>query len=81
MAKRWELGSVRDALDVGCGVGHWGTMLAAVMSKDVRFTGVDREPAWVQRPRHARGRWGSAGVSPTFEATPSGCPSRMIGST
>ncbi len=51
MAKRWKLDAVRDVLDVGCGVGHWGTLLASVMPEDVRVTGVDREPSWVEKAR------------------------------
>src|SRR5882724_8608092 len=47
MAKRWKLDAVRDLLDVGCGVGHWGMLLASVMAEDVRVTGIDREPSWV----------------------------------
>jgi SAM-dependent methyltransferase len=47
MAKRWRLDAVHDVLDVGCGVGHWGRLLASVMPDDVRVTGVDRERAWV----------------------------------
>jgi SAM-dependent methyltransferase len=49
MAKRWELDAVRDVLDVGCGVGHWGMLLASVMPEHVRVTGVDREPSWVEQ--------------------------------
>ena len=30
MAERWELHRVREALDVGCGVGHWSFALAQV---------------------------------------------------
>jgi SAM-dependent methyltransferase len=48
MAKRWKLDAVRNVLDVGCGVGHWGMLLAAVMPEDVRVTGVDREASWVE---------------------------------
>jgi SAM-dependent methyltransferase len=48
MAKRWKLDTVRDVLDVGCGIGHWGMLLASVMPEKVRFTGVDREPVWVK---------------------------------
>ena len=51
MAKRWKLDAVRDVLDVGCGVGHWGMLLASVMPDDVRVTGVDREPGWVEQAR------------------------------
>jgi SAM-dependent methyltransferase len=48
MAKRWKLDAVRSMLDVGCGVGHWGMLLASVMPETVRVTGIDREPSWVQ---------------------------------
>jgi SAM-dependent methyltransferase len=49
MAKRWRLDAVRDVLDVGCGVGHWGMLLASVMPDHVRVTGIDREPSWVEQ--------------------------------
>jgi SAM-dependent methyltransferase len=49
MAKRWKLDAVHDVLDVGCGVGHWGMLLASVMREDVRVIGIDREPSWVQQ--------------------------------
>ncbi len=48
MAKRWKLDAVVDVLDVGCGVGHWGMLLASVMPAHVRVTGIDREPGWVE---------------------------------
>ena len=48
IATRWKLDSVHDVLDVGCGVGHWGTSLASVMPH-AHVTGIDREPIWVQR--------------------------------
>lgn len=49
MAKRWRLDAVRDVLDVGCGIGHWGMLLASVMPEHARVTGIDREPSWVER--------------------------------
>lgn len=48
MAKRWKLDAVRSVLDAGCGVGHWGMLLASVMAENVRVTGIDREPSWVK---------------------------------
>jgi SAM-dependent methyltransferase len=51
MAERWKLAAVRDVLDVGCGVGHWGVLLASVLPETARVTGVDREPAWVEEAR------------------------------
>lgn len=51
VAKRWKLDAVRDVLDVGCGVGHWGMLLAAVMPADARVTGIDREPNWIEQAR------------------------------
>ena len=49
MARRWRLDEVREILDVGCGVGHWGALLANVMPEDARVIGVDREPSWITK--------------------------------
>lgn len=49
LAKRWRLSEVRDALDVGCGVGHWGMLIGEQLPAEARVTGVDREPAWVAK--------------------------------
>ncbi|MCK6590077.1 MAG: class I SAM-dependent methyltransferase [Polyangiaceae bacterium] len=49
MAKRWELYRAREVLDIGCGVGHWGRLLARVLPTDARVTGVDRDSFWVER--------------------------------
>lgn len=61
MAKRWSLEAARDVLDVGCGVGHWGMLLASVMRDDVRITGVDREPSWVAEASDRASARGLAG--------------------
>jgi SAM-dependent methyltransferase len=63
MAKRWRLSEVHDALDVGCGVGHWGMLLASVMPEHVRFVGVDREGSWVE---HAGKRATARGLGGRF---------------
>jgi SAM-dependent methyltransferase len=47
LAERWGFAAVRDALDVGSGVGHWGMTLGEHLPPDARVTGVDREPRWV----------------------------------
>ena len=49
MAQRWRLDAVRDVLDVGCGVGHWGGVLASVLPPAARITGIDREATWVEK--------------------------------
>lgn len=49
MAKRWDLSSARRILDAGCGVGHWGRVLAPFLSEEAEVTGVDREPEWVEK--------------------------------
>src|SRR5450432_2646394 len=63
MAKRWSLENARDVLDVGCGVGHWGMLLASVMPDNVRVTGIDREPRWV---KDATARALASGVAERF---------------
>lgn len=47
MSRRLGLSRIKSALDVGCGVGHWGQILSTVLPLDVQFTGVDREEEWV----------------------------------
>ena len=47
--KRLSFDRVRDALDVGCGVGHWGRLLANVLPSGARVFGVDRDPLWVEK--------------------------------
>ena len=63
MTTRWKLDGVRDVLDVGCGVGHWGMLLASVLPEDARVTGVDREPTWIEE---ARGRALARGIGDRF---------------
>lgn len=49
IGKRLSLDRVRDVLDVGCGVGHWGQLLAHVLPSGARVQGVDRDPLWVEK--------------------------------
>jgi SAM-dependent methyltransferase len=49
MAERWRLHRVHEALDVGCGVGHWGRLLSVVLPEGARVTGVDRDPFWIEK--------------------------------
>ena len=48
LAARWTLAEHRDVLDVGCGVGHWGRIIARFLPSDARMLGVDREPEWIR---------------------------------
>ena len=43
MARRWRLDAVTCALDVGCGVGHWGQLLAPRCAPGVELHGLDHE--------------------------------------
>jgi SAM-dependent methyltransferase len=49
MGKRLSLDRVQDLLDVGCGVGHWGQLLAKLIPSNARVHGVDRDPLWVEK--------------------------------
>jgi 2-polyprenyl-3-methyl-5-hydroxy-6-metoxy-1,4-benzoquinol methylase len=49
LAGRLSFERVGDVLDVGCGVGHWGQLLARVLPKGARICGVDRDPHWVEQ--------------------------------
>jgi SAM-dependent methyltransferase len=63
MGKRLSLDRVRDVLDVGCGVGHWGQLLANVLPSNARVQGVDRETFWVER---AAARASARGLTDRF---------------
>ncbi|MCA9695766.1 MAG: methyltransferase domain-containing protein [Myxococcales bacterium] len=52
MARRWRLAEVRDALDVGCGAGHWGRALIRHLPAAARVTGVDLEVRFCELARH-----------------------------
>jgi SAM-dependent methyltransferase len=61
MAERWRLGEVREVLDVGCGVGHWGRALARVLPGDATIEGVDRDAFWVEQAARRAGAIGQGG--------------------
>jgi SAM-dependent methyltransferase len=64
IGKRLRLHRARDVLDVGCGVGHWGRLLASVLPPDARVTGIDRDPVWVEQ---AAARARAAGLSGRYD--------------
>ena len=49
VASQWHLDAVDKVLDVGCGVGHWGRLLATVLRPDALVVGIDREPLWTEK--------------------------------
>jgi SAM-dependent methyltransferase len=53
MARRLRFDAVREVLDVGSGLGHWGRALSQVLPPEARITGVDNEPTWVRRSNAA----------------------------
>jgi ubiquinone/menaquinone biosynthesis C-methylase UbiE len=63
VAKHWRLEAARSVLDVGCGVGHWGRVLAKVAPTQARVIGVEREPRWVEE---AARRAAAANLSERF---------------
>lgn len=48
MGKRWGLEKASTVLDVGCGIGHWGQMLADILPPNAKVTGIDKEAQWVE---------------------------------
>jgi SAM-dependent methyltransferase len=59
-ARRWRLSEVRRALDVGCGVGHWGRTLLPFMHPEATLDGVDREPVFAEKANAAAAELGIA---------------------
>lgn len=43
LAKRLDLPTVTRAADIGCGIGHWSTLLYPRLASDAEIVGVDRE--------------------------------------
>jgi len=48
LGQRFGLKAVMDALDVGSGQGHWGSVLLPHLDPAATIVGVDREPSWVE---------------------------------
>lgn len=53
MGRRLGLSRVRDALDVGCGAGHWGRTLWPHTPPGARWIGVDPEEEFLELARQA----------------------------
>jgi SAM-dependent methyltransferase len=74
VAQRWRLGEVHEALDVGCGAGHWGRTVLSLLPPAATLVGVDREPRFLELAREQAGARGLAErlsfVEGTAEALP-----------
>lgn len=49
MGRRLSLDRVEHVLDVGCGAGHWGRLLAKCLPESASLQGVDRDPFWIEQ--------------------------------
>lgn len=49
LGDRFNLQVVTTALDVGCGLGHWGRTILPLLSNAATLVGVDREETWVRK--------------------------------
>lgn len=64
MAKRWQLETVASVLDVGCGIGHWGRVLAPFLGAHAGLTGIDREAVSINTATETANK---AGLSERFK--------------
>ncbi len=48
MGQRWQVQDINTVLDVGCGQGHWGQILAQILPTNATVVGIDREPKWIE---------------------------------
>src|SRR5438067_690297 len=55
MARRWQLDGVQSVLDVGCGLGHWGRVLAEVLPANATIIGIDTEAEWIAKASGGKG--------------------------
>jgi ubiquinone/menaquinone biosynthesis C-methylase UbiE len=51
MIQRLQLENTRTVLDLGCGVGHWGQLLALVLNEEFNLIGVDKEEKSIENAR------------------------------
>jgi ubiquinone/menaquinone biosynthesis C-methylase UbiE len=64
IGRRLSFDRVQDVLDVGCGIGHWGQLLASVIPPSARVRGVDRDSLWVEK---AAARAAAHGLANRFD--------------
>mgnify|MGYP002632075165 CR=1 FL=1 len=62
IAKELGLERIEEALDLGCGVGHWGQRLLPLLADGARLQGVDAEPTWMEMARTR-----AAGLNATYQ--------------
>ncbi len=48
MQKRLNLDKVKNALDVGCGMGHWTKTILPFLGENAKITGVDYNADWIK---------------------------------
>ncbi len=61
MAARLQFDQVRTVLDAGCGIGHWGQLLAQVLPPQAQVVGIDPEERSLARARERATRFDLAG--------------------
>lgn len=54
MSERWQLSHVKYMLDIGCGIGHWGRLLAPHLSVDAKIIGIDQEQKWIEKSQNTK---------------------------
>lgn len=47
-----ELDNIQDVLDLGCGVGHWGQLLATVLNNNFNLIGIDKEERSIAKAKN-----------------------------
>jgi len=48
MQKRLKLDTLKNALDIGCGMGHWTRTILPFLEKDAKITGIDYNADWIK---------------------------------
>lgn len=63
LSRRLEMREIHTLADVGCGIGHWASLLSPLLAEDARIVGIDLEESHVRAYPERVGQYAGANQS------------------